>query len=343
MRRVMSDDDNQDKMPSDESATIESTKENEEEPKAATIDSEIKEDPTSAKIESIKEKKDPKTATAESNMKTESTASTNEDPQAATSSKNVTYEDGVAIYTDEATKYKYKWCKDTNQWKPMENEHYKWDEEAQKWVPKASLENEYYRWCDKTNQWIPKMKQESANEAGVYGYDDKEACQVYTDQDGAVFFWDKLKKAWFPRVDDDFLALYQLNYGFVDNTSSTKKDDDDDKHKELVKSSEMEETNAEQQTEGESSDAQQSLIGKKRKAPAEPPKWFDVAPENNTKVYVSNLPLDITETEFGDVMSKCGMVMKDLKTGKLKLKLYRDKNGEVKGDGLCHFIKQSYM
>lgn len=129
-----------------------------------------------------------------------------------------------------------------------------------------------------------------------------------------------------------------MNYGFVDNTTCTKKDDDDDdKHKESVKSSEKEE----QQTEGESSDAQQSLIGKKRKAPAAPPKWFEVAPENNTKVYVSNLPLDITETEFGDVMSKCGLVMKDLKTGKLKLKLYRDKNGDVKGDGLCHYIKVS--
>ncbi|XP_070494777.1 17S U2 SnRNP complex component HTATSF1 isoform X2 [Chironomus tepperi] len=285
----MSDDENQDKMPSEESATKEE--------------------------ESIK---------------------VEEEPKAETSSKNVTYEDGVAIYTDEATKYKYKWCKDTNQWKPMENEHYNWDEVAQKWVPKASLENEYYRWCDKTNQWIPKMKQESGKGAGVYGYDEKEDCQIYTDDDGAVFFWDKLKKAWFPRVDDDFLALYQLNYGFVDNTSSTKKEDDDDKHKESVKSSEIEER---QQTEGESSDAQQSLIGKKRKAPAAPPKWFEVAPENNTKVYVSNLPLDITETEFGDVMSKCGLVMKDLKTGKLKLKLYRDKNGEVKGDGLCHYIK----
>lgn len=105
------------------------------------------------------------------------------------SAQNVTYEDGVAFYTDDATKYKYRWCKETNQWKPIENEHYKWDEEGQKWIPKASLENEFYRWCDKTSQWIPKMKQETGKEAGIYGYDDKEGCQIYTDQDGAVFFW----------------------------------------------------------------------------------------------------------------------------------------------------------
>jgi HIV Tat-specific factor 1 len=80
---------------------------------------------------------------------------------------------------------------------------------------------------------------------------------------------------------------------------------------------------------------------KKKKLPAAPPKWFEIPPEQNTKVYVSNLPLDITDDEFGELMSKCGLIMKDLKTGKLKLKLYRDSNGMMKGDGLCHFIKVS--
>jgi HIV Tat-specific factor 1 len=106
----------------------------------------------------------------------------------AASAENVTYENGVAIFTDEKTKYKYKWCKETTQWKPLENEHYRWCEDSQKWIPKA-VENEYYRWCDKTNQWIPKMKQEAGRATGVYGYDEKEDCQIYTDQDGAVFLW----------------------------------------------------------------------------------------------------------------------------------------------------------
>lgn len=110
--------------------------------------------------------------------------------QSPTKSENVTYENGEAFYTDEATKYKYKWCKDTNQWKPMENEHYKWCEEGQKWVPKIPLENEYYRWCDRTNQWIPKMKKGlEEDKDGVYGYDEHEKCQTYTDKDGVVFLW----------------------------------------------------------------------------------------------------------------------------------------------------------
>jgi HIV Tat-specific factor 1 len=113
---------------------------------------------------------------------------TSEEPASA---ENVTYENGEAIYTDEATKYKYKWCKETKQWKPMENEHYKWCAETQKWIPKVPLENEYYRWCDRTNQWIPKMQKGGNGEdkEGVYGYDEKEKCQTFTDKDGAVFLW----------------------------------------------------------------------------------------------------------------------------------------------------------
>ncbi|KAG5678499.1 hypothetical protein PVAND_008166 [Polypedilum vanderplanki] len=248
--------------------------------------------------------------------------------------ENMTYEDGVAIYTDEKTNYKYKWCKETKQWKPLENEHYKWCDETQKWIPKA-VENEYYRWCNKTNQWIPKMKQESGKEPGVYDYDEKEGCQIYTDQDGAVFFWDNEKKAWFPRIDDDFLALYQLNYGFVDNTNTVSKSDE--KRDETKVQPTETKANAMENDDESKQDIHQA--GKKRKAPAAPPKWFDIPPEQNTKVYVSNLPLDITDNEFSEIMGKCGMVMKDVKTGKLKLKLYRDSNGELKGDGLCHYIK----
>jgi hypothetical protein len=51
------------------------------------------------------------------------------------------------------------------------------------------------------------------------------------------------------------------------------------------------------------------------------------------------LPHDITEESLADFMQKCGLVEKDLETGKFKIKLYRDANGEVKGDALCTYIK----
>lgn len=71
--------------------------------------------------------------------------------------------------------------------------------------------------------------------------------------------------------------------------------------------------------------------------------WFDVG-EDCTKVYVSNLPLDLTETEFIDLMQKCGLVMKDLDSGRMKVKLYTEpKTGMFKGDALCTYIKVMYQ
>lgn len=57
-------------------------------------------------------------------------------------------------------------------------------------------------------------------------------------------------------------------------------------------------------------------------------------------MYVSNLPTDITEEEFVDLMQKCGLVMRDLQTGKMKIKLYTVPETDIlKGDGLCTYIK----
>ena len=39
-------------------------------------------------------------------------------------------------------------------------------------------------------------------------------------------------------------------------------------------------------------------------------------------------------------MSKCGVIQKDPRTGKPKIKLYRTKEGgEPKGDGTCCYVK----
>jgi hypothetical protein len=69
--------------------------------------------------------------------------------------------------------------------------------------------------------------------------------------------------------------------------------------------------------------------------------WVDVNEEKNTNVYVSGLPLDITDEEFEEMMSKYGIIMKDVLTHKLKLKLYRSEEGDVKGDGRCCYLMVS--
>ncbi|XP_049292870.1 HIV Tat-specific factor 1 [Anopheles funestus] len=277
--------------------------------------------------------------------------------------EHVTYnETGEAIYTDPATKFQYRWCKEKSEWVPLdgtvpsgtagetpsdnpyENEHYRWCHEKKEWIPKQETptETEFYRWDEKAQKWVPKQQQQPTSEEDrEYGYED--GVHTYKDKDGAVYFWDDERKAWFPKVDDDFMAMYQLNYGFIDNTSSGSVPAVAGRvttGEGSTAARQFPGRNIDEDDVDEQDEAQRALPkGKKRKAPPEPPKWFDMAPEHNTKVYVSNLPMDISEEEFGEVMSKCGMVMKDPKTHKLKLKLYREADGTLKGDGLCHYIK----
>ena len=67
--------------------------------------------------------------------------------------------------------------------------------------------------------------------------------------------------------------------------------------------------------------------------------WFDVDTEKSTHVYVSGLPSDLTDEEFNELMAKCGLIMFDPHTHKPKVKLYRNADGSLKGDGRCCYIK----
>ncbi|XP_071112882.1 17S U2 SnRNP complex component HTATSF1-like [Haliotis cracherodii] len=234
---------------------------------------------------------------------------------------------------------------------------------------------------------------------------------TYTDEDGTVFEWDGQKKAWFPKIDADFIAQYQLNYGGPPTEDTEKEGKKDDGKTEEEKRKEYEQyckdyynyyadyynqqsgengNNDEEQKEGEAGDGPggdnsakgdnskeepysyddyfeyykyyygensgegQSGEGEKEdekveeKKESDKPKagekrkegWFEHDSEKSAHVYVSNLPLDITDEEYKELMSKCGLIMHDPGTRKPKLKLYRDHNKEPKGDGLCCYIKQ---
>ncbi|XP_049877585.1 HIV Tat-specific factor 1 [Pectinophora gossypiella] len=196
----------------------------------------------------------------------------------------VTYEGDQAIYTDPSTQQKYSWNKENNSWDPM------------------------------------------ASQTGVPGreYSYEDDTHVYTEPDGSKFFWDMEKKAWIPKVDDDFLAFYQMSYGFVDNTSNELDKKEDDKKQDGRKKEVQKHT-------------VDPVTGVKRK---NEPQWFEPSDDTNTKVYVSNLPLDLTEEEFVNFMQKCGLVERDPSTQKMKVKLYMDKEYNCfKGDALCTYIK----
>lgn len=178
---------------------------------------------------------------------------------------------------------------------PSSGSQYEWDKEKQEWIPKSTA---------------------------TYGFEDD--THTYTDADGTKFFWDKVKHAWFPKITDDFMAQYQMSYGFTEETKEPEKE----KPKEEPKVEEKPET---------SEKVEENAKGVKRKPST--PSWFEVDENQNTKVYVSNLPEEYSEEEFLDLMQKCGLVMRDPSNGKMKVKLYKDAEGRLKGDALCTYIR----
>ncbi|XP_061454701.1 HIV Tat-specific factor 1 [Rhineura floridana] len=160
---------------------------------------------------------------------------------------------------------------------------------------------------------------------------------TYTDSaDGTQYEWDRDKKAWFPKVTEDFLATYHANYGFP--TESSENSSTSNAKTGSKSSMDSKATKIQQPTEPKASqptDPKQK--GEKRKPE---PGWFHVEEQRNTNVYVTGLPPDITKDEFVQVMSKCGIVMRDPQTEEPKIKLYKDKEGNLKGDGLCCYLKR---
>ncbi|XP_041515443.1 HIV Tat-specific factor 1 homolog [Microtus oregoni] len=139
--------------------------------------------------------------------------------------------------------------------------------------------------------------------------------------------WDLDKKAWFPKITEDFIATYQANYGFSSDGSSSSTANAQDTNMT---------TGEEPQREiPEATDSKKR--GEKRKADSG---WFHVEEDRNTNVYVTGLPPDITVDEFIQLMSKFGIIMRDPQTEEFKVKLYKDNQGNLKGDGLCCYLKK---
>uniref|UniRef100_G3MS45 17S U2 SnRNP complex component HTATSF1 n=1 Tax=Amblyomma maculatum TaxID=34609 RepID=G3MS45_AMBMU len=154
---------------------------------------------------------------------------------------------------------------------------------------------------------------------------------TYVDpNDGTVYEWDHAKHAWFPKLTEDFLAAYQANYGATDEATGQGAGD--------ASSSSQAVSVTEKPAAGSHHPPEQSNQAKPAKPKPSEPSWFELDDAHNTWVYVSNLPDDIDEEEFLELMSKCGLLMKDEK-GNYKIKLYRTREGELKGDALCCYIK----
>ncbi|KAK8776842.1 hypothetical protein V5799_029813 [Amblyomma americanum] len=132
------------------------------------------------------------------------------------------------------------------------------------------------------------------------------------------------------KVTEDFLAAYQANYGTTDEAPPEGSGD--------ASSSSQKPPVPEKSASGSNYSAVDPKQTKSGKAKPSEPSWFELDDAHNTWAYVSNLPDDIDEEEFLELMSKCGLLMKDEK-GHYKIELYHMREGELKGDALCCYIK----
>lgn len=72
---------------------------------------------------------------------------------------------------------------------------------------------------EETDDFLQELKQQ-AKESGQNEASSND--KTWTDpKDGTTYEWDHQKKGWFPKIDDDFLAAYQMGYGF---TEASEKD-----------------------------------------------------------------------------------------------------------------------
>eukprot|EP01083_Nonionella_stella_P124004 374036_1 len=67
-------------------------------------------------------------------------------------------------------------------------------------------------------------------------------------------------------------------------------------------------------------------------------KWKDV--KNQSSVYVTGLPKDATVEEVGEYFKKCGIIKRNPQTDEPRIKMYKEKNGDVKGDCTVHYLKE---
>ena len=83
-----------------------------------------------------------------------------------------------------------------------------------------------YDWCSETNQWVEKPD-------GKYTYEDGKL--TYTNDQGITYHLEKETNTWTPKIDDNFIAFYQMSYGFQGDSDCAKRDhiaEDDSKSQE---------------------------------------------------------------------------------------------------------------
>lgn len=216
------------------------------------------------------------------------------------------------------------------------DEEEEWTEPAVKVVQKKKVPVEHVPPQDELEfQLAAQRSEEDKIAAGHY----------YTDNDGVVFEWDEEKRAWFPRVTEDFLAAYQMSYGV--STEPTEAPvapviapppapKPAPKPRQPMVEKNIEEVLSDAR-EGQNKELKEDKKDEKKQKQVAA--WFDLEDENNTWIYITGLPLCTTDEDFAALMGKYGLIKEDEESQKKRYKMYKDKEGKFKGDATCCFLR----
>jgi HIV Tat-specific factor 1 len=136
--------------------------------------------------------------------------------------------------------------------------------------------------------------------------------------DGSEVEWDVQLKRWIPTVDEEVLA--QQRAAYYGGGGDDEVDDE--------MSDNSSQTNRKRKN-------RSATDQRPKKKPRAPPKE-----RQNTAIYVTGLPLDVTVDEVHEAFSrKCGVIAEEIDSGRPRIKLYTDDKGNLQGDALIVFFK----
>ncbi|KAI0889994.1 uncharacterized protein GGS22DRAFT_149687 [Annulohypoxylon maeteangense] len=157
---------------------------------------------------------------------------------------------------------------------------------------------------------------------------------IAVQDDGSEFEWDAQLRRWIPVLDEELLAQQQSAYG-----GAASPDDNEGNSSNLPnKKRKKGHANGGAGDRGVGGgDGKEGARDRPRpqKRQKQPPQ-----PRQNTAIYVTGLPLDVTVDEVHEAFSrKCGVIAEEIDSGRPRVKLYTDEAGNFKGDALVVFFK----
>ncbi|AEO53410.1 hypothetical protein MYCTH_2294700 [Thermothelomyces thermophilus ATCC 42464] len=153
---------------------------------------------------------------------------------------------------------------------------------------------------------------------------------IAVQDDGTEYEFDEGLRRWIPIVDEALIEEQQKGYIMPNSAAQDDRQELAQGKKRKLDSNDREDSNY-----SNNNNKARPFKAARRQGNRGPPQ-----PKQNTAVYVTGLPLDATVEEVAELFSrKCGVIAEEIDSGRPRIKMYTDENGNFKGDALIVFFK----